>query len=622
MALTLVPGHASALLALEMSAREPGDAALLQSALERRLGTAAAPAERARLLARLALLAESDQARAGEALVLWMRALDEDAGRGALALARVGARRMAARLGKNAELARAAELEAGVAVGAERAAWLALAASLARHKLGGGARAAALVDEARLADPDDPALLTIAAAEALADGHWNKARSALDRRAERTRDGDWAAALAGLAAHVAEHHEGEDQVAASRYRRVLEVRPADPVALAGLERIASRVGDAAAQVALAAGAVDRAEEAAERAALAMRAAEIAETAAHDLPGAATLARRALEAIPGYAPAVHLLERLYPALGRWDELVKVVEAETSAAAAAERGAPVDPMAREASDRFERLGGLYEDSLQDPGKALALYGEWAALGTRRAAALRALLRAAEKAGDALVAAEAALKLGTEVPELAADERFAWCQRAATLYEERAAADDEAVRAYEAALALSPNARPALAGLARAHYRRGRLEPLLAVLERQAAAEPNPAHGSVFELEAARLAAWRLGTARCCPRCRRAGPHLRSRKCGGHRRPRSAAHARGSGGRARDCAREPGPDARGSRRQGSRLSIAGRGPRVAAREVAAGAGSHRTGGRRRGRYRGAGTGRGVPDPGTARRPAGPGR
>ncbi len=49
-ALTLVPGHASALLALEMSAKEPADAALLQSALERRLGTVAAPAERARLL--------------------------------------------------------------------------------------------------------------------------------------------------------------------------------------------------------------------------------------------------------------------------------------------------------------------------------------------------------------------------------------------------------------------------------------------------------------------------------------------------------------------------------------------------------------------------------------------
>ena len=96
------------------------------------------------------------------------------------------------------------------------------------------------------------------------------------------------------------------------------------MALVALERIASRTGDAPAQVRLAEAAVDRCSDAAERAALAMRAAELAETAAHDLPRAAGLARRALEAVPGYAPAVHVLERLYATLGQWGELVKVVE----------------------------------------------------------------------------------------------------------------------------------------------------------------------------------------------------------------------------------------------------------------------------------------------------------
>ena len=221
---------------------------------------------------------------------------------------------------------------------------------------------------------------------------------------------------------------------------------------------------------LAEAAVDRSGDVRERAALAMRAAELAETAAHDLPRAAALARRALEAVPGYAPAAHVLERLYATLGQWGELVKVVEvgASTGAGERSPSGASgaARDAARETSARFERVGALYEERLQDPGKALALYGEWAELGERRPAALRALLRAAEKAGDALVAAEAALKLGTEIPELPADARFAWCYRAATIYEERAAADDEAVRAYEAALALDPGSRPALAGLARAH------------------------------------------------------------------------------------------------------------------------------------------------------------
>ena len=504
-ALALVPGHQGALLALEATALRAGDAAeaaLLEGVLQRRLRAATTGAERGCLLCRLALTAEADPHRTAETLALWLRALEEDAGRGTAALARAGTRRVAAQLGKDAELARAVGLEAAVATGPAQAAWLALGAALARHRLGAAARAATLIEEARAADPDDPALLMGAAADHLAAGQWRAARAALDRHAELSRDRDWAATLSGLSAHVAEHHENDDEAAAARYRRLLEVRSGDPVALAALERVASRTGDAAAQVTLAELAVDRSPDAAERAALALRAAELAETAAHDLPRAAALARRALEAVPGYAPAAHLLERLYPALGRWDELVKVVEA----AAAETRGG--DEAGGEAASRLERLGALYEDPLGDPGKALALYGEWAALGTRRVAALRALLRAAEKAGDALVAAEAALKLGTEIRELPAETRFAWCYRAATIYEERAAADDEAVRAYEAALALMPASRPALAGLARAHQRSRQHEALVAVLTRQAACESNPARASALELESSRILALRLG------------------------------------------------------------------------------------------------------------------
>jgi tetratricopeptide (TPR) repeat protein len=511
-ALAQQPGHAAALLALEESALggvgrgDAADAALLQSVLERRLAAARAGGARGRLLCRLALIAEADPARAAEALSFWLRALDEEAGLGAAALARAGARRVAAGLGKFADLARVAALEAEAAIGAERAGWLMLGAALSRHRLGAPARAAELVDAARAADPDDPALLFAAASNALAAGDWGKAREAFDRQAELSHDRDWAATLVGLGAHLAELHEGNDDAAAGRYRRLLEARPGDPVALVALERIASRTGDAAAQVTLAEGAVDRSADSAERAALAVRAAELAETAAHDLPRAATLARRALEAVPGYAPAAHLLERLLPALGRWDEMAKVVDVTAAPGALGEAGTEADTGAR--AIRLERLGALHEDRLGDPGKALAFYGEWVALGTRRGAALAALLRAAEKAGDALVAAEAALKLGTEISAFDKPTRFAWCYRAGMIFEERAAADDEAIRAYEAALALVPDSRPVLAGLARAHHRRGRFDALAGVLSRQAAGEPNPASASSLEVEAARLYALRLG------------------------------------------------------------------------------------------------------------------
>jgi tetratricopeptide (TPR) repeat protein len=506
-ALGLVPTHRGAIEALSEIAERTGDAALLRSVLERRLAGAASRPERARVLARLAQLAESDPTRLTDALALFGRALDEaeDPHEGAAALARAGLRRVAARIGKDPELLRGLVLEAeATPVGGARAPWLAMAAGLARHRLGTAERAGELVESARAEAPEDAALLAIATEDHVAAGRWTRAREALDDQATLAADADWAAALQGLAAHIAERYEGDNDAAAVRHRGIVERRSADPVTLRALERIASRTGDARAQVALAVAAVGRSADTVERAALALRAAELAETVLHDAQQAAALARRALEAVPGYAPALHLLERLYPALGRWDEMVNVVEAE----AAAGGDAPLAAAADDPSLRLERLGALYEDRLGDPGKALALYGEWAGSGARKPAALRALLRAAEKAGDALVAAEAALKLGTDVAGASDDARVAWCYRAAMIYEERAAADDEAIRAYEAVLALAPTFRPALAGLARAHDRRKNTEALVEVLSREAACETNAAHAAALEVEAARLALGRLG------------------------------------------------------------------------------------------------------------------
>ena len=516
-ALGLVPAHRGALEALHEIADRTGDAALLRTVLERKLAGATSRPERARVLARLAQLAEADPSRLTEALALYGRALDEveDPADGAAAMARAGLRRVAARIGKDPELLRGLVLEAeATPVGAGRAPWLAMAAGLARHRLGTAERAGELVEAARAEAPDDAALLAIAAEDHAAAGRWAQARAALDAQAALTSDPDWAVALLGLAAHIAEQLEGDNDTAAVRHHRVLVGHAGDPVTLRALERLASRTGDARAQVELAVGAVGRTVDAAERAALALRAAELAETALHDATQAAALARRALDAVPGYAPAVHLCERLYPALGRWDEMVSVVEAEAAARAGgdaaglASEGAGASDESTLPSLRLERLGALYEERLGDPGRALALFGEWATSGVRKPAALRALLRAAEKAGDALVAAEAALKLGTDVPGLADDARVAWRYRAATIYEERAAADDEAIRAYDAVLALAPTFRPALAGLARAHERRKNVDALVDVLSREAACESNPAQASALEIEAARLATGRLG------------------------------------------------------------------------------------------------------------------
>src|SRR5262249_55445375 len=144
-------------------------------------------AERARVLVRLALLAEGDAGRSADALALYGRALDEEAPPGGAALARAGLRRVAARLNKDLELLRGLTLESEAALpGVERAPWLATAAAVARHRLGATERAATLLEAARADDPDDAALLAAVAEDHVAAGRWREGRAALDHQAELT----------------------------------------------------------------------------------------------------------------------------------------------------------------------------------------------------------------------------------------------------------------------------------------------------------------------------------------------------------------------------------------------------------------------------------------------------
>ena len=606
-ALSQQPGHAAALLALEENTlgalgRGGGaaDGALLQSVLERRLAAARTSGERGRLLCRLALLAEADPTRIADALGLWLRALEEEDGKGELrqraswgaaALARAGARRAAAGLGRYPELARVVALEAEATAGPERAGWLSLGAALARHRLGAPARADELIEAAHAADPADPAPLFAMTSAALATGQWSKARLALDRQAELTRDRDWAATLQGLGAHIAELHEGNDDAAAGRYRRLLEARAADPVALAALERIASRTGDAAAQVALAESAVDRSGDPAERAALAMRAAELAETAGHDLPRAAALARRALEAVAGYAPAAHLLERLLPALGRWDEMAKVVEVTAAPTSLGDGGTSVGA---EAAVRLERLGALYEDRLGDPGKALALYGEWVELGTRRGAALGALLAgrregrrragrrrsgAAAGDGDPGVRQGHPLRLvlsrGDHLRRAGGGRR----RGGARLRGGAGAGARVAARAGGAGARAPPARSVRGAGRRAVAAGRERAEPHQRLQLR--------GRGGAAVRAAPRAAGRRAGSDQ-------PGADVRSGQRRGRRRARPPAAAAGARRRAGRGAGHAGADAVGSRRQGGRVPRAGGGAGMAARAPARGAGGHRAGGR----------------------------
>jgi cellulose synthase operon protein C len=506
-ALRLVPGHRGALAAGQGLAERESDGPWLRAILERRLATAGTPAERARVLVRLALLAEASAHELNEAVGYFGRALDEEARGEAAAIARAGLRRAAARTGRDVELLRGLILEAEALVdGTTRAAWLATAASVNRYRLGAVERATSTIELALADEPSDLALLATATEDHLAAGRWRRAVELLDRQSDLVGDPDYAAVLQAQAAHIAEQQIGDDDGAGRRLRRVLAVRPSDPVALSAMERIASRSGDVPLQIELLSAAVGRAEDPGERAALAVRVAELNEHGLADLDTAAAFARRALDAIPGYGPAVQTLDGLYARLGRWSDMLRAIEVEAVNEVTA-GGALVGSAEDVAARRLERLGAVYESGLVDPGKAMEVYRRWVDLGVRRSAAVLALLRAAEKAGDSLVAGEAAMKIGLDIPELPEPQRIAWRYRAATLYEERAAADSESIAAFESVLELAPRFRPAFSGLARAYRRMRNWAALADVLSRRAACETSASRAATLEVEAARVHAERL-------------------------------------------------------------------------------------------------------------------
>ena len=250
-ALSQQPGHAAALLALEENTlgalgRGGGaaDGALLQSVLERRLAGARSPVSAGACCAGWRCwprrTRRASPMRWGSGCGRWKRKTAK-ASCGSWATAKAscgdppaGARRRWRGRARGGRPRRWGGIRAGPSrragvgrdSGPERAGWLSLGAALARYRLGvpaPGRRA----DRGRAQrGPADPAPLCAMTSAALATGQWGKARLALDRQAELTRDRDWAATLQGLGAHIAELHEGNDDAAAGRYRRLLEARAA------------------------------------------------------------------------------------------------------------------------------------------------------------------------------------------------------------------------------------------------------------------------------------------------------------------------------------------------------------------------------------------------------------
>ena len=587
------PGHRGALAAAQAIAERGDDAAFLRAVLERRLAAAPSPAERARVLARLALLAENEPERLAEALALFGRALDEDARRRRRARGALGpaARGRAPRArGRAPARLHARGRGAGAGAGARGLARR-MAAALgapspgrrrARHRSRrAGARRRA---RRRRAARGGRARIT------WRRGAGRRALALLDRQAELTVRSRLGGGAAGpRRAHRRAPPGRRPGGGGALPPRAARCSPSNPSTLAALERIASRTGDTKTQVELAVGGrrARRGSRRARRAGGARRRDQRERARTTSRRRSAWRARRWRR-----CPAIRRRctcssgSTRRSALGRHARPRR--RRRRRAATPPPRSAPTTSGGR----RLERLGLLYEERLGDPGardgavRRVGAAGRAPAGGAARAACAPPRRRATRWSPPRRRSSSAPTSPASPTT---CRSRGATARRRSTRSAPPPTTRPSAPtsRCWRS----RPRFRPALAGLARAHERRKSFEALAAVLSRRAECETNPAHASALEVEAARIAGREPGPPRGGARgARRA--RWPSTPPTWARSTTTCACCSGSGAATSSRRRWAtlAEKLERSGREGGDLPPSGRGLRVAAAPPARGAGGHR--------------------------------
>jgi tetratricopeptide (TPR) repeat protein len=260
-------------------------------------------------------------------------------------------------------------------------------------------------------------------------------------------------------AEVQEHRVGDLTLAIGYNRRILEEWPDDAAALVNLDRLFERVGDVDALVEVVAIRARLAGTPAESAALAFRLAELQET----LLGRADLAIETYvqihtEITPSDLRAHEALERLYPAVERWSELVAILldHAERSADVAKKKALSL------------KAASVTEEQLGRPAEAVQIHRDVLELDpddTTALAALDRLYGALEAWVDLLEVLERERELATDT-----GSRDAFEYRIGELLRTHLGEPERSISAFRAVLGRTPGHDPA----------RRSLEALLSVPE----------------------------------------------------------------------------------------------------------------------------------------------
>lgn len=278
--------------------------------------------------------------------------------------------------------------------------------------------------------------------------------------------------------------------ALAAFQRVLGINPNHLGAIHAIQRAAER-GEAWDELVRALDLeADKVSAKAERAALLHRAAEVTEDLIGDKDAAIARYNKVLALDDRYAPALASLGRLYHRGGRWEDVLHVYQREL---AVTPRGAP-------AAALLYKMGELAEDRLGRDDEAIKHYRAAVDADPKHLAALGALMRLESARGqwkDVVRLLELEMESLEDAPSRA---RTAF--RIGETYENRLDDPKRALEAYDRALALCPDLRPALDGRTRLLERAKDHRALVDTLQREAAASKDPALTLVALLRAAEI------------------------------------------------------------------------------------------------------------------------
>jgi tetratricopeptide (TPR) repeat protein len=272
-------------------------------------------------------------------------------------------------------------------------------------------------------------------------------------------------------AELHEAHSGDAEKAYRAWSAALVADPADPSTRDQVDRMAAALGNWTEFVASCEKAAEAAQDPVLKGSFLRSVAETQDRKLGDPRAAIRTLRRMIEADPDAPNGLQDLEGLQAMVGDWDGVAWVYERKL------ERSQ--DPGER--SSLLFRLGGLCEEQLSSPERAVSYYQQAADEDPDDPAAYEALDRLFASVNDSERLADVLERRLTVESE--SEVRVEVGMRLAELYEAQLRRPDAACDALRAVIEAAPEHRGALEGLSRLYERQGQWVDLVEVLQRRA-------------------------------------------------------------------------------------------------------------------------------------------